>query len=288
MNHSEWGFLLLDKPEGPTSFTAVKRAAKALGFSRAGHAGTLDPMATGLLLTGLGRATRLLEHLVGCDKTYRAVIKLGIETDTLDREGAVVRREEVPTPTRAKVESALKPLLGRIEQTPPRHSAVKVDGVALYRRARRGEEFEVPKRVVEITRLEVLSLEGDEIALEIDCSSGTYIRSLARDVGAALGMPASLWALRRTRCGNFSINDATPLGEILEKGVAPLLDPAMMVAGLPRVVLAPEEVALVLHGRAVAAQAPENKPVAVVDEAGGLLALGEVSEGVLRPVKVFG
>lgn len=282
---SVWGLLLLDKPEGLTSHTATNRAARALGFKKAGHAGTLDPMATGLLLVGLGKGTRLLEFLVGCDKTYVATIRFGIETDTLDREGCVLREEETPELPRERIESALGSLTGRILQIPPIHSAIKVGGEALYRKARRGEEAEVPPREVTVHSIEILSYDHPLLEMKVECSSGTYVRSLARDLGALLGFPASLWALRRTRCGPFDVADASTLVEVAG---ARLLEPSAMVCDLPRADAAGEDVIALLHGRTVELpNFPDAENVAVFSHSGELAAICKAEGGVLSPRKVL-
>jgi len=290
MQENRWGFLLLDKPEGLTSHTATARAARALGFSKAGHAGTLDPLATGLMLVGLGRATRLLEHLVGAPKSYEALVRFGLSTSTLDREGEVLQKVEPRIFSKDELEAALAPLRGEIIQRPPAISAIKVDGVPLYRRVRRGEEVEAPLRTVTIHRLETTGYSSPDLNLTVECSSGTYIRSLARDLGEALGVPATLWGLRRTACGPFSVREAATLEELARGGdPGALKPPALMVYALPHIILEEEPLVRIIHGRVVECgqiQA-ECADAAVFDKQGNLAAICKVEGGCLSPRKVF-
>jgi len=285
-----WGLLVLDKPAGLTSHTAVQRVRRALGARRAGHAGTLDPLATGVLLVALGRATRLLEYLAGQDKSYRAVVRLGQCRDTLDREGALLETRPVPAISGEELEAALAAFRGSTTQVPPVYSALKVGGVPLHRRARRGEDVQPAPRQVSVRHLDLVERRGDDLVIELTCSAGTYVRSLARDLGDALGTGAVLWDLVRTRSGAFDLAEARCLEEVEEAGAAAWAwahPPERMVEGLPRLELGPEEVSAVLLGRAVAAAAPAGT-VAVLDRRGRLVAVARAEEGLLRPTKVFG
>ncbi len=285
------GLLVCAKPPGPTSHTAVVRVRRALAAAKAGHAGTLDPFASGVLLVGLGRATRLLEYLVGHPKTYRARIRLGEQRDTLDRTGRITATAPVPALSQGEIERLLDRFRGTLIQVPPAYSAVKVGGQALYRRARRGERVEPPARTVEVRRLDLIAVDLPEIEVEVECSAGTYIRSLARDLGRAAGCGAVLWELERVRSGPFSLGDAVPLDEVEELGTAAwerVLPPERMVEGLPRVEIGPDEAARLAHGTAVEwAGPPREGPVAVFGPAGELTAVGRVEKQRLRPVKVF-
>lgn len=207
------GLLLVDKPKGITSHDVVNRIRRALEIRKVGHAGTLDPMATGLMLIGVGRATRLLRYLTGLDKIYEGTGRLGEETDTLDADGRITRTSEVAA-SREDVEKAMASLTGEIEQIPPAYSAVKVEGRKLYEAARRGEHVQgAPRRVV-ISSFELTSFDGRDFVFEVHCSSGTYVRTLAADVGAALGCGAHLTRLVRTRVGGFGIDQATSLENV--------------------------------------------------------------------------
>ncbi|MDQ1215585.1 tRNA pseudouridine(55) synthase TruB [Microbacterium arborescens] len=217
------GILLVDKAGGMTSHDVVARARRALGTRKIGHAGTLDPMATGLLVLGVGPATRLLTYIVGLDKTYEATIRLGVSTDSDDADGTVTQRatvEALAAVDRAGIDRGIAALTGEIDQVPSRVSAIKVGGKRAYDLARAGEEVELKARRVTVSRFEVRDVR--EIALEdveggfrvvdvdvvVDCTSGTYIRALARDLGADLGVGGHLTALRRTRIGPFEVSDA--------------------------------------------------------------------------------
>ena len=224
------GLLLVDKPAGPTSHDVVAAVRRLAATRRVGHAGTLDPMATGLLVLGVGRATRLLTHLVGADKTYEATVRLGQETLTEDAQGEVTASAGCPAPDSRpgggaglvrRLDDALRPLTGEIMQVPSAVSAIKVDGVRSYARVRGGQGVELPARAVSV---HALARRGDprparagdgthvvDLDLHVDCSSGTYVRAIARDLGAALGCGAHLTALRRTRVGPFDVGEAAGL-----------------------------------------------------------------------------
>jgi len=209
--------LLVDKPAGISSAEVVRRVKSRVKPSPVGHLGTLDPFATGLLPIMIGEATKLAPFIDGGDKEYAGLIRLGIETDTLDRDGAEVRRAEVPAISDEEIAQVTARFTGAIEQVPPVFSAIKRAGVPLYRLARRGDDVPPPeKRSVEIKRLELQCEAPDAIRFVATCSPGTYARALARDIGVALGTVAHLEELRRTRNGTFSIADATALGDVLE------------------------------------------------------------------------
>ncbi|MET2012217.1 tRNA pseudouridine(55) synthase TruB [Microbacterium chocolatum] len=206
------GILLVDKPGGLTSHDVVARARRSLGTRKVGHAGTLDPMATGLLVIGVDAATRLLTFAVGLDKTYEATMRLGEATNTDDAEGEQTVQTDASSLTAEQIEAALQPLRGAISQVPSTFSAIKVDGRRAYDLARSGEDVQLKAREVIVSRLEVVAerRHGSVVDLDVivDCSSGTYIRALARDLGSSLGVGGHLTALRRTRIGPFSVSDA--------------------------------------------------------------------------------
>ncbi len=216
------GFLLVDKPKGITSFDVVKIARKALGVRKIGHAGNLDPHATGLLILGIGRATRFIPFIMDLDKEYIATIKLGILTDTLDVTGEVIDRKPVGNFTEEELKNVLRNFLGEIEQVPPSYSAIRVKGQRLYDLAREGV-FVTPKpKRVTIYNLEILEKRDDEIDLRVVCSKGTYIRALARDIGEKLGTYGIVKELRRTKIGPFSINEAIKPEDIKSDSVIPI------------------------------------------------------------------
>ncbi len=235
------GILLVDKPSGLTSHDVVDVERRVLGTRKVGHAGTLDPMATGLLVLGVGRATRLLRYLGDLDKTYTGIGRLGQETDTLDGDGVVVRTTTVSASS-ADVERACDASVGEQLQTPPAYSAVKVGGRKLYEAARSGETLVAPPRHVRVDAFDVSSFDGRDFAFRVVCSGGTYIRVLVSDVGRSLGCGAYLVALRRTAIGPLTVHDARAPGE------AELLPVERAVAHLPRVDLEPDEARAASNG----------------------------------------
>lgn len=280
------GVLVVDKPKGPTSHDVVARARKALGTGSIGHAGTLDPMATGVLVLGVGEGTKLLRWLVADDKAYQAAVSLGAETDTLDAEGAVTERAPVPPLDRARVEAVAARFVGTYAQHPPAYSAIKVGGEALYEKARRGETVEVEAREVTVRRLAIESVEADRIALAVECAKGFYVRSLARDLARALETRGHLVALRRTQSGAFTLADAVEMDAIEraasgDEGArvalrARLLPLADACREMPKVVLDARALEDARHGRPVRAEAPPGDgPLALVSTDGALVAIAE-------------
>lgn len=286
------GLLLIDKPGGLTSHDVVARVRRAAGMRRVGHAGTLDPMATGLLVVALGQATRTLEYLTAHDKGYEATVRLGETTDTYDAEGKVTATHDGPLPERATVEEALNAFRGAIRQRPPAFSALKQGGVPNYERARRGEVVELPERAVAIYDLVLTAWAPPELGMRVHCSKGTYIRSLAHDLGAALGVGAHLGALRRTSSGPFHVRDALPLAELGTMGAealaARLLPPGAGLEALPAHPVSAAEAAMLRQGKALPGEAGPG-PRRALDEAGALVAVVAWREGRgWQPEKVFG
>lgn len=266
------GFLIVDKPAGMTSHDVVSRARKALRERSIGHAGTLDPDATGVLLLGVGKGTRLLQFLSGADKTYEAEIELGTTTTTLDAAGEITATFDMAATEPAQVVAAARRFVGAIEQIPPMVSALKVGGKRLHELARQGIEVERKPRPVTVHRFEVEHVGGLVYRAVVECSTGTYIRSLAADLGAALGGGAHLRSLRRTVVGAFSIADACPLDEL---NLRPVLD---MVGSMARVTVDQATATLVGNGRVLdraglGLAAASEGPWAVVDSVGALLAI---------------
>lgn len=276
------GVLLVDKPGGITSHDVVSCARRALGTRKVGHAGTLDPMATGLLVLGVGGATRLLTYLVGLDKTYTATIRLGQSTDTDDAEGSVTSTAEggrLVEIDRAAIDDGIHPLTGRISQVPSTVSAIKVAGKRAYDLARAGETVELRAREVTVSRFSVEDLRREEDAIDldvvVDCSSGTYIRALARDLGAALGVGGHLTALRRTRIGAFDIAEAVDVDAI---AVDVLMDAASAAArAMPRVDVDQTQARDLRHGKRLTGMAGliRSENAAAVDPAGRLVGVLE-------------
>jgi tRNA pseudouridine55 synthase len=220
------GLLIIDKPQGMTSFDVVRRVRKLCGTRRVGHTGTLDPLATGVLPVAVGEGTRIVQFLMEGDKTYRATLKLGEITDTQDAEGEILERRQVIGVTEEALEEACRSRVGTISQIPPMYSALKKDGVPLHRLARQGIEVERLERQIEIRRLEILEIRLPYVAFEVDCSKGTYVRTLCHDLGLALGTGAHLTALRRTRNGIFTESDSVTLEKLTadaNAGVQPKL-----------------------------------------------------------------
>ncbi|BDZ47690.1 tRNA pseudouridine(55) synthase TruB [Naasia aerilata] len=286
------GVLLVDKPEDITSHGVVARARRAYGTRKVGHAGTLDPMATGLLVLGLGPSTRLLTYFVGLDKVYLATIRLGFATTTDDREGEAIGEAVDATRVPAeRVAEGIAALTGPIEQVPSSVSAIKVDGRRSYARVRAGEDVSLPARPVTVHEFALLERrESADGAVDLDvrvaCSSGTYIRALARDLGAALGTGGHLTALRRTAVGPFSVGDAVPLDGLGSD--APPADPAAIAERLfPVLRLDPAEAVDLGHGKRIAVTHEEASPVAAVGPDGRLLALVEVASGRARVLTAF-
>lgn len=218
------GFILIYKPKGMTSFSAVNKIKWLAGEKRVGHTGTLDPLATGLLPIFLGRATALAGMLLDADKTYVAKVKLGVTTDTCDITGEVLRESPVAV-TKEELLAVLEKFKGKILQVPPMYSALKKDGVRLYELARRGKTVDIPPREVEITRLELLDFSGDTFQIAVDCSKGTYIRSLCRDIGEALGCGATMTDLCRTAMSGFHLIEAVPLENLTKENIFGYIQP---------------------------------------------------------------
>jgi len=285
------GILNLNKPQGLTSHDVVSRVRTVAGQRRVGHAGTLDPMATGVLILCLGRATRLAEYLVASSKVYRARIRLGITTDTYDAEGKVVEEQPVEV-GRAAVEAALKQFRGPILQVPPMYSALKHDGRRLYELARQGVTVEREPRPVDVTRLEMTAWEPPELTLEVACSPGTYVRSLAHDLGQALGCGAHLTRLVRLASGDFRLEDAVPLADLTrERLPSLLLPPDTALRQHPALHLDERGARAVRSGRAVTGHPPQGQAlVRAYGPDGTFLAVLEYQpeRAVWHPRKVFG
>jgi tRNA pseudouridine55 synthase len=293
------GILLLDKQGGWTSHDLVARTRRLAGTRKVGHAGTLDPMATGLMILGINSSTRLLTYLVGLDKEYTATIRLGSATVTDDREGNVVSTAPpgaVPALGVERVERAMADLTGEILQVPSTVSAIKVDGKRAYALAREGEEVELAARAVTVSAFELRGYEpsaserGDHLDLlvRVECSSGTYIRALARDLGAALGVGGHLTELRRTRVGPFSLRDAVPIDAL---DVPARLIPPAAAAGtiFETLRLTHQEAVDLGHGKRISApgEVPAARPLAAVAPDGRLVGLVEFTGGVGRSIVNF-
>ncbi len=258
------GVLLLDKPRGCTSQQALQQARRVLGAAKAGHTGTLDPLADGLLPLCFGAATKFAQMHLEADKAYVARLHLGVSTSTCDGEGEVVRREPAPKLDDAALRRVLDGFVGDVEQLPPLHSALKRDGRPLYEYARAGQQVDLQPRRVRIDSIDVLEVEPEFLTLQVRCGKGTYIRSLARDIGEALGCGAHLAALRRTRSGGFDVAQALPLQRLEQAGREQargwLLQPDALVRELPALQLDAGQTEAMLHGRALRPQEAQRPP----------------------------
>ena len=285
------GVLLLDKPPGFSSTQALAKSKRLLGARKAGHTGTLDPFATGLLPLVFGEATKFSRFLIDARKAYEATLRLGEETVTGDTEAEVSRRSAVEVDV-AKIDAALAAFVGHQDQVPPMHSAVRIDGKRLYEHARAGVEIARPARRIEIGFLQRVAFDGRDLSVRVECSKGTYIRTLAQDVGAALGCGAHLVQLRRTAVGGFSLADAVTFEDLEAEGSigarARLLPTDALVAGLPRVDASSEESTWFMHGRVVAAEAPSpGADVAVFSPEGRFLGVGRAGPGGIAPLRLM-
>lgn len=250
------GALVVDKPVGMTSHDVVQAIRNGTGLRRAGHTGTLDPRASGVLVILVGPAVRLSEYVSASDKRYQAIIRLGGSTDTFDAEGKVTPSKDPVTVTEAQFEEALKTFIGEIEQTPPPYSAVKVQGRKAYEMARQGEEVELAPRKITVHHLEVLEWAPPEVVIDVHCSSGTYVRSLANDLGVMLGCGGYLVGLRRTKSGRFSLRDSVPLRKLQEAFAAGnwyqyLIPAAEALGDWTSLELNPDEVEAIRHGHRI-------------------------------------
>lgn len=270
------GVLLVDKPGGITSHDVVSRARRALGTRKIGHAGTLDPMATGLLVLGVEGATRLLTYIVGADKTYEATILLGVSTDSDDADGVETARADADTVaavTETAIRDGIAALTGEIDQVPSTVSAIKVDGRRAYDLARAGEQVELKSRRVTVSRFDARATRRGQGTIEldvvVDCTSGTYIRALARDLGRALGVGGHLTALRRTRIGAFDVAAAASVDEISEDAlIAPATAAAVVMGALA---VGPDEARDLRHGKRIDGGGRLTGPVAAAIDPDGLL-----------------
>ena len=271
------GLLLVDKPAGMTSHDVVAIARRALGVRRIGHAGTLDPFATGLLVLLVGKATRLLPFLDGEPKVYDATLRFGAETDTDDATGSVTR--EASLPDARAVDAAIASLTGPIQQHPPAYSAKQLDGQRAYKAARAGMPLELPAFPVTVHRWTVHEHAGSDWRVTISCGGGTYVRALARDVGRLAGSAAHLTALRRTASGPFQVTNAAPMDTVSTAALLPMRD---AVPSLPSQPLDDAALAHVLHGRTIPASV-EGQLAALVDADGALVAVAERVADVWHP-----
>ena len=291
------GILNLAKPSGMTSRDVVDLVSRPLRKVKVGHAGTLDPLASGVLVVCVGSSTRLIEQVQRMPKAYRAVIRLGATSDTLDADGRITPHAnlDLAIPTEAEVRAALATQVGRIDQVPPQFSALKVDGRRAYDLARQGEAAPLVARLVQIDRVDLVAYDWPRLEIQVECGSGTYIRSIARDVGEALGTGGLIEVLVRTRIGPFALADAfDPIGQPIEAILDGLRPPTDALGDLPRLSLTPEQAALagggkLLDGARVAgASGLLPGAVALIGPTDSLVAIAEVlPTGAIQPRRVF-
>jgi tRNA pseudouridine55 synthase len=287
------GVLVIDKPVGLTSHDVVQIVRRGTHIRRAGHTGTLDPRASGVLVVLIGPAVRLSEYISAADKRYQAVIQLGIATDTYDSNGTITKTAPIDI-TEEEFENYLRGFEGEIEQIPPPYSAIKIKGRKAYEMAREGEEVELEPRSIKVYSIELLEWAPPEVVVDVFCSSGTYMRSLAHELGEKIGCGAHLVGLRRTKSGRFSLRDATPLNKLrqaFEDGswYHYLIPAAEALSDWPSIELTPDQVEAVRHGHQITAEPDSPKQVRAISEQGELIALLDLVDTgeVWQPRKVF-
>jgi tRNA pseudouridine55 synthase len=294
MKNAISGVLVVDKPVGLTSHDVVQVIRKGTNIRRAGHTGTLDPRASGVLVILIGPAVRLSEYVSASDKRYQAVLRLGASTDTYDADGKVTRSRPVENITEEQFESELQKFVGEIEQVPPPYSAVKVKGRKAYEMAREGEEVDLAPRKIKVYSLELLEWATPEAVIDVYCSSGTYVRSLAHDLGEALGCGAHLVGLRRTKSGRFTLRDAVPLRKLKDafddgSWYQFLIPAAEALSDWPSIELSEEQVDALRHGHRIPAEAGSPNLARGISGMGELVALLEFdpASSEWQPKKVF-
>lgn len=285
-----FGVLAINKPTGPTSRFIVNKVLKAIGTRKvkAGHTGTLDPMASGVLLVAVGRATRLVDESHQCSKAYSGTFELGKRSDTLDAEGKIELLANCPVPTREEILKATAAFRGTVQQVPPKFSAIRVDGRRAYDLARRGDDFEVPKREVTISRNELSHYDYPAFSLNVECSTGTYMRSLGDDIARECGSEAIMTALVRTRIGTISLEECCSLEDFVDADAVRehLLDPMRLIPHLPILTASDEQTLMLINGADLKMDCPHPR-AAVVDKLGRLVAVIGHQDGRLRSLNVF-
>lgn len=280
------GLLVIDKPGGMTSRDAVNRVQKWFPRkTKIGHTGTLDPLATGVLVVCVGHATRLADYVQAMGKSYASRFRLGATSSTDDDDGEVKETPNAPVPTRAEIDSALARFVGHVEQVPPAVSALKIDGQRAHDLVRKGKEVALAARTVRIDAIRVTGYEWPWLDVEVDCGKGTYIRSIARDLGTALGCGGLVQTLRRTRVGPFTAEKG--IGLEAEPASLKLLPMSAAVAGMEQLRLTADDAKRFRQGQRIAERAPSGAEVAVLDEQNELVGIGSVERGQLKPELVF-
>jgi len=291
------GVLVIDKPKGWTSHDVVNKARRILLEKSIGHTGTLDPLATGVLVLCIGKATRLVRYLESDDKVYTAEMRLGSVTDTQDASGVVLESREYLPPSEEQVRNVLKGFLGDIQQRPPAYSALKVNGIPSYKLARQGTVREHPERTITIHAIDLIEYRDPLIRFSAHCSKGTYVRTLCVEIGEKLGAGGHLTALRRDRAGRFSLERALTMEMLADRAASKQVQGALLplsavLQGYPSVTVSGLDAERIGHGNAIsippaAALSPETGPVRILDASGELLAVARVRDGALRPEVVL-
>ena len=280
------GFINLNKPSGMTSHDAVNHVRKIFSTRKVGHAGTLDPSACGVLPIAINRATKFIEYLAECDKTYRAEILFGTATDSGDLDGNIINStDDFNMPTTDELSAVLKNFVGEIEQTPPKFSAIKIHGRKAYDLARKNLEFEMPRRRVKIFRLELVDLEKNSATIEIDCGKGTYIRSLAIEIGERLNLPATLKNLLRLRVGDFDLKNSLTFDEIKSFCADCLLPIENCLKHLPTYELDERRIRAFMNGLPTTVHAPDEKFLRIISGE-KFLGVGRIENNELRSSKI--
>ena len=278
------GLINLNKPAGMTSHDAVNRVRKIFSTRKVGHAGTLDPQASGVLPVAIGRATKFIEYLADRDKTYRAEILFGIATDSGDLDGSIIARaENFSMPTAEDLTAVMNSFIGEIEQRPPKFSAIKIHGRKAYDLARKNLEFDMPSRRVKIFRLELVAFNENSVTIDIDCGKGTYIRSLAVDIGAKLNLPATLKNLVRLRVGDFNLSDALTFDDLAASSLLPIEN---CLTHLPQFELPAHRLRAFMNGLPTTINLPDEKILRVICD-GKFLGIGHIERGELRSSKII-
>lgn len=281
------GVLVIDKPAGPTSFEVVRQVRERLGAKKAGHTGTLDPLATGVLPICLGEATKVAGLITEGEKAYEAVVRLGQETDTQDASGKVLSVAPVPELSAERIEAVLASFRGSYLQRPPMYSAVKIGGKRLYQLAREGREVDRQARPVTVHELALNGFSAEELKLFVRCSKGFFVRVLAGEVGRSLGCGGHLRALRRTRSGPFTLDQAVPLDQLSSHPALRLVSLEEALSELPALTVSSKDAERVLHGVPLDAGPEKSNPVRVLSPEGRLLALADVERGRLKYRRVL-
>lgn len=281
------GVLNIDKPGGITSHDVVSHVRKHTNQRRVGHAGTLDPFATGVLIVAVGSATRLIEYTRDLPKTYHTTFTLGAKSDTDDRTGEITPSNKTSHPTITDIKTSLQKFVGTIKQTPPDYAALKVQGKKMYELARAGKDIHAKPRNVTVHAIKFLHYNYPQLKLEITCGSGTYIRAIARDLGQKLNTNAYVQELRRTAIGDFTLDTAMPLSDLTKDNIAEhLLSPKTLIAHMPKIELDKSQTIDFRQGKTITIQ-PQANIVAVYDTNQNLIGIGENKENALQPKKVL-